>query len=227
MSKHSQNYEEIRSLRKQGLTYHEINQKIGKRIPKSTLSYICESIVSTPEQAERKKVFLLELLAENRQKAIETNRRIQESILLQIRQKNIGFRRLSNREAKIALALLYLGEGAKRSSHRGIYLGSSDPKIISIFLGLMKRCYGIEAGEFKCRISYRMDQDLNDLESFWSRHTGIPRDNFYKTKPDPRTSGKPTLRSDYKGVCVLTRKGTEIQLELQTIADIIFENMGT
>lgn len=93
-------------------------------------------------------------------------------------------------------------------------------------MGLLKRCCGIEVGEARCRISYRADQDPDYLEDFWSNLTKILRTNFYKTKPDPRTVGKPTLRSDYKGVCALTRKGTDIQLELQAIADIISENMG-
>lgn len=227
VSKYLKHYKDIQTLRARGLTYHEINQRLGTSIPKSTLNYICKDIVLTPEQILRKEKYLRELLTINRAKALETNRKLQESLQQEIKNRNTELSQLSDREAKVALALLYLGEGAKRSSHRGIYLGSSDPKIISIFLGLMKRCYDIEVEEFKCRISYRADQNLSELEEFWSHHTGIPRENFYKTIPDPRTVGKPTLKTDYKGVCVLTRKGTEIQLELQAIADIIFENMGT
>lgn len=226
MSKHLKHYNSIRTLRTRGYTYHEINQKLGVRIPKSTLNYICRSITLTPEQTIRRDAYQKELLAKSRVKALEANRRIQENLQQEIKERNIGFSKLSDREAKIALALLYLGEGAKRTSHRGLCIGSSDPKIITIFLGLMERCYGIKADEFKVRISYRADQNLDELEYFWSRHTKIPRTHFYKTIPDPRTVGKPTSRSNYKGVCVLTRKGTAIQLELQMIADIMFESMG-
>jgi hypothetical protein len=78
----------------------------------------------------------------------------------------------------------------------------------------------------KCRISYRADQDLNELQKFWASITGINIDKFYKTKPDPRTVGKPTRKSDYKGVCAIYCAGSRIQLELQVIADIINDAMG-
>jgi len=226
VNKHQGLHEKIRTLRRNGLTYSEINAKLGTRIPKSSLSYICRGIILTADQTIRINSLLGELLTINRQKALAANKGIQISLREKIRRRNLQFKHLSEREAKIALALLYLGEGAKWRSHRGLYLGSSDPRIISIYMGLLKRCYGIQAGEFKCRISHRADQNLGELEEFWSKQTKIPRSNFYKTKPDPRTVGKPTLRPDYRGVCVLMRRGTEIQLELQSIADIISENMG-
>lgn len=226
MTKNLPFYSQVRELRAKGHTYTEINEKLGTNIPKASMSYICKGVVLTGDELENLNKRLLMQLAISRQKALAANRNLQLSIRESIRKRNMEFNKLSDREAKIALSLLYLGEGAKYKSHRGLYLGSSDPKIIIIYLGLMKRCYGAEPKEFKARVSYRADQNLEDLEKFWSKLTKIPKSNFYKTKPDPRTIGKPTLRSEYKGVCVLTRKGTEIQLELQAIADIIFENMG-
>ena len=218
--------EKIRLLRSQGYTYPEIIAELGKPIPKSTLSYICRD-VSLPASYSRKiKTLNQKHLREARQKALVANRNNQERIALDIKTRNLEFANLSDREAKIALAYLYLGEGAKRSGFRGLALGSSNPAIIKSYIGLLHRCYGITPEELKCRILYRADQNLDALERYWSQLTGVRRANFYKTKPDPRTVGKPTLQSDYKGVCVLSRRGTEIQLELQIITDIIVENMG-
>jgi len=60
---------------------------------------------------------------------------------------------------------------------------------------------------------------------FWSRYTQISLKNFYKTKPNSRTKGKPTKQKDYRGVCVVTLGSTEIQLELELIAEIIFSGL--
>ncbi len=121
--------------------------------------------------------------------------------------------------------MLHLGEGAKWKSHRGLMLGSSDPDIIRLYIKLLKICYGKKNTDMRCRISYRADQDINELETYWSKITNISRSNFYKTRPDPRTVGKPTKNKDYKGVCVITSSGTDIQLELESIAKIILKNI--
>ena len=77
----------------------------------------------------------------------------------------------------------------------------------------------------KCRICYRADQDIEILEKFWSKSTGIPLGNFYKTKPDARTIGKPTKKLDYKGVCVIMGSTTKVQLELELVAKMIIEGL--
>ncbi|MCH7604568.1 hypothetical protein IID24_01040 [Patescibacteria group bacterium] len=131
---------------------------------------------------------------------------------------------LRNREvAKIALALLYVGEGAKWRSHRGLHLGSSDPDIVAIYLKLLERCYGISKERLRARIIHRADQNIDSLTKYWSSLTGMPRKHFYKTKPDPRTIGKKTTKKDYRGVCVISGGGTEVQLELDIIAGMFLK----
>ena len=126
---------------------------------------------------------------------------------------------------KIMLAMLYLGEGSKWRSHSGLMLGSSDPSIIKLYVGLLGVCYGIEVDRLKCRVSYRADQDIRALEHYWAKIIGIPLKNFYKTKPDPRTIGKPTKRSDYKGVCVVHCGNTKIQHELEMIPKLLLTGL--
>ncbi|MDO8582220.1 MAG: hypothetical protein Q7S16_05105, partial [bacterium] len=126
---------------------------------------------------------------------------------------------------KLALAFLYLGEGSKWRSHSGAMLGSSDPDIIRLYIRLLGLCYGIQSNRLKCRVSYRTDQDINYLQKYWSEVSGIPLVNFYKTKPDPRTKGKPTKKLDYMGVCVITGAGTNIQLELELIPKLVLKGL--
>lgn len=126
---------------------------------------------------------------------------------------------------KTILAILYLGEGSKWKSHSGLMLGSSDPLIILLYIKLLELCYGLSRINMKCRISYRADQDIKSLQRYWSKLTGIPPKNFYKTIPDPRTIGKPTKKKEYKGVCVVTCAGSNIQLELEAIPGIILKGL--
>lgn len=222
----TQEREKIRQLRYKGLTYPEIIVELGRPIPKSTLSYICRDVILPATYKNKIERLNRKHLDIARQKALAVNRSNREKLITSIRAKNLEFANLSEREAKIALAYLYLGEGSKRSTFRGLALGNSDPLVITAYIKLLQRCYDISPENIKVRILYRADQKLDQLESYWSEITGIPRNNFYKTKPDPRTIGRPTIRSDYKGVCVLYCKGADKQLELQIITDIIVENMG-
>lgn len=216
-----------RRLRAKGKTYAEINSTLKTNIPKGTLSGWCKG-VKLPEWYRGRIEELNKRNFSNAQKASIAARRFKRKKLLEdIDLKNkslLPF--LENKEVlKAILAMLYLGEGSKWKSHRGLMLGSSDPDIIRLYIKLLSACYGKEAREMKCRISYRADQNIKHLEKYWSEITNIPLVNFYKTKPDPRTIGRPTRNIEYKGVCVIMSAGTEIQLELESIAKLTLRNI--
>jgi len=214
-------------LRAEGNTYSEIMRELKVKLPKSTISKWCRR-VSLPEWYKDK---IDELNSRNLSKALRmaqaSNRMKRERFLRDLILNNnhlVG--KLQDRDVlKMILSVLYLGEGAKWKSHRGLMLGSSDPGIIKLYIKLLSLCYGVKSGRLKCRISYRADQDIHGLESYWSRVSKIPLRNFYKTKPDPRTVGKPTKRKEYKGVCVITCGGTHIQLELEAIPKLLLKGL--
>lgn len=210
----------IIKLRKSGLTYSEINNKLETKIPKSTLSSICSKVTLSNENKKR----IINIRLKNQQKAqklaVVANKLKRNILLENIQNKNIALvnKSLNKDTLKIILSVLYLGEGSKWKSHRGLMLGSSDPYILNLYINLLKICYNIGKIRLRCRISYRVDQNINELEKTWSKLLNIPRDQFYKTIPDPRTVGKPTRNNDYIGVCVVSGGGTEIQLELEDLA---------
>ena len=209
-------------LRKKGKTYSEIQNELNVRIPKSTISTWCRKVI-LPYWYKKK---IIKLNNKNSKKALSIawaiNKQKRENFLKKVRQEATIILRKFNRESyKIALAMLYLGEGAKWKSHSGLLLGSSDPLIILLYISLLEKCYKIKKNKLRCRISYRADQNIQELEAYWSNITGIPKENFYKTKPDPRTIGKRTKKSDYKGVCVVSCAGSHIQIELEEIARLI------
>lgn len=91
---------------------------------------------------------------------------------------------------------------------------------------LLNSCFDISIDKLKGRIQHRADQNPEELLNYWSGVTGIHKKNFYKSYVDKRTIGRKTKKSGYKGVCTITCAGTHIQLELEQIADIIFEALG-
>lgn len=214
--------QKIRQLRERGLTYQEICEQIGT-IPKSSLTYICSGITLPDTYYDRLRSLNKKHLTNVRQKALVTNRAKVEAREQQVQTiatqtvKHITTE--STGSLKIALAMLYLGEGAKRASWRGLSLGSSSVLILQTYITLLEKCYGKERSRMKARVQYRADQDILKLTAYWSKELGFSKEQFYKTAPDMRTSGKPTLKANYHGVCVVTCSGADIQLELAAIAN--------
>lgn len=228
MYRFSELHPKIRTLRQNGYTYNEIQDELGIEIPKSTLSSICKNIEMTKTYHNKIESLNAHNLKEARKKALAVNKHKRDKYLSEITDRTSKLvKNLDISTLKIALAMLYWGEGAKWKGHSGLMLGSSDPLIITTYINLLKQCYSIDVTRLRCRISHRHDQDINQLTKYWSNLTNIPLDNFYKTKPDPRTKGKKTRSTDYQGVCVIVCTGsTEIQLELQTIAEHFHDYMG-
>ena len=124
--------------------------------------------------------------------------------------------------AKIILAVLYLGEGGK-SGRSSLMLGNSDPAIIRLFLALLRQNYSIDEGKFRCTVQCRADQDIPELEKFWSKITDIPPRNFYKARVDSRTIGKKSKKPSYKGVCRIDYFSADLFNEIKMIMEIVCE----
>jgi len=125
--------------------------------------------------------------------------------------------------AKIALAMLYLGEGSKSRKKSIVTFANSDPKVIALFLRLLRASFRLDERKFRCTVQCRADQDSDDLRSYWMTITEVPIELFYKTQVDPRTVGKPTLKPDYKGVLRIDYLSSMLFNELLLIAETLCE----
>lgn len=213
-------------LRKKGLTYPEILRELGSKIAKSTLSYWFKTLKLSPEYYKRIQEINLNHLKRIRKQAKSANLKKRTEYLNNLINKNKKLLNKLNIDVqKIILSTLYLGEGAKYKSSRMLTLGSSDRRIIKFYLKLLKNCYNIDDDKFRVRIQCRFDQDKLKLEKFWQKITKIKKNKFYPTYVDQRTKGKPTLKIDYKGVCTIHYFNTEIQLELELLANEIIKKL--
>lgn len=217
---------DVRRLRSLGKTYGEIQQLIHYTIPKSTLSEWCKHVELPREYSQRISQLNVRNLSKGRSIAIEINKIKREEFFKRINELNVPIaQRIRDREiAKIALAMLCLGEASKYNpkSRRSFSLGSSDYRIITLFLELLEYCFSFNLEKVRCTVQCRADQDIKGLEKYWRDITGIPERLFYKARVDPRTKGKATKKKEYKGVLKIDYFDIKVQHDLESLANLMY-----
>lgn len=208
-------------LRKRGMTYGQIRSHLGKDFPKSSLSYWCRGIILTRSQQDKIERNSLRRIYKARKKALKINRENRVRYLEGVRSRVVHLRNVIKQEdvAKIALAMLYLGEGGKTTS--SLMFGNSDELTIRLFLKFLRQSFNIDERKFRCTVQCRADQDVILLKRHWSRITGIPTAQFYKPQVDPRTVGRPSRKSNYKGVCRIDYLSADVVNEIRAIVEVL------
>ncbi|MEK7496933.1 MAG: hypothetical protein AAB657_03450 [Patescibacteria group bacterium] len=210
-------------LRKQGKTYSEILNLLDVKISKSTLSSWLTSIKLEENSRNiiRDKISASLVLARN--KALKIKRVNRCEYLKSVLNKNLYLKKfLDNQDiAKLIISALYLGEGTKDIKRSALVFANSNPNIIVLFLKLLRFCYKIDENRFRCTLQCRADQKTNELESFWSDITKIPKTQFYKALIDKRTIGKVSKNLEYKGVCRIDYFSSEVFIDILKIIEVI------
>lgn len=217
--------QEARRLRKRGFSLGEIGNKL--EIPKNTISGWVKDIRLTDKQKERVRQKIIASGAIGRALAVKVNHKKIKRWRKEIRDEAKYFAELAHKNieaSKLICGLLYLCEGSKYPSTKCLVFGNSDPEIIRCFINLLRTAFNINEDKLRCRIMHRYDQNLKKLNRFWSGVTGIPLQNFYRSRPDGRTKGKATSRKNYKGICAIYYLNTKLQLRLQAIGEEIVKS---
>ena len=216
-----------RQLRNRGWSINEIS--IKTTIPKATIQGWTNNIVLTERQKKRIKFKEITSSIIARKMAVESSKKKLQERLSAIKSKASCYKYLPFQQkdiSKIVCSVLYLCEGGKYPATRCAMFGNSDPGIIKLFVRLLRDNFVIKESKFRCRIIHRADQKPEQLLSFWSTVTAIPPESFYKNYIDKRSKDKQTKKENYKGVCVVYYFDTDIQNELQFIAEQIVEVGG-
>lgn len=204
-------------MRRRGVSTRDVEKRLG--ISRSTLSYWFRNVKLHPRFIKRMKIrhnrALIKARTEavkwhNGQRIIRFEQAAQEAAktLEQIDCK-------SDAVAELALSLLYLGEGMKKSDVTA--MGNSDPEILIFFVRMMERLYNVRLQDMRCELHLRADQNPISMTRYWSKTLGIPVSNFRKPSLDKRTIGRPTY-PHYKGVCIVSCGRVAIQRKLVYIA---------
>jgi hypothetical protein len=220
----------IRQLRSQGKTFGEIQAVIGVSVPKSTLSYICSDVRLPLSYHRRISLLILSTIHKARIIGTQINRMKREMMFQEFKKRNTPIaRKIHDAETgKIALAMLCLGEASKYNAKKpsSFSLGNSDPRIICLFLDLLKQSFiSFDIEKIRCGVQCRADQNPEELKTYWMEITGVPDRLFYKPLIDPRTKGKPTLKTEYKGVLRVYYFDSRVHLELESLADLVYNEL--
>jgi len=205
------------AMRKDGASIRDVEKCFA--IPRSTLSGWFKSVTLSQQQKKilQKKQDRSLVLA--REKAViwhNTQKSERLAQALSAATETLNMLDATKTEIiELALAFLYLGEGAKKAI--GTSLGNSDPAILKFFISGLQRAYRVPLKDIKCELHLRADQDPTTLKKYWSKTLGIPLRNFGAAVVDIRTKGSVTY-PHYKGVCVVRCSRVAIQRKLLYIA---------
>ena len=92
---------------------------------------------------------------------------------------------LSETEFLVAGAALYAGEGAKGDG--GVQFANTDPAMIRFFCAWLRHFFEVDESRLRGRVYLHEGLDLERAETFWSKLTGVPREQFrqaHRAVPD-------------------------------------------
>lgn len=204
-------------LRRQGLGIREIEKELN--VARSTLSGWLKSIPLTKTQKQALYQRWEKGLEKARKRAAKINREAKKARIKKIEkeaQQFLNSLEVNPKTLEVFLAGLYLGEGFKTSGRTAI--GSSNPSVLKGFIILLRKLYNIDESRLRAAIYARADQDVKEIETYWSRFLKIPKNRFHKTQIDKRTTGRKTY-PNYKGVCCVYYHNTALQRRLIAISE--------
>ncbi len=204
-------------MRKHGASIRDVKKRL--EIPRSTLSGWFKSVaLSSYHRKILKKKGKKALVVARKKAVVWHNAQKAERIARASLAATETLRKLDlarNEIVELALAFLYLGEGAKKAI--GTIMGNSDPLILKFFVFGLQKVYQVPLVDIKCELHLRADQNSETMKRYWSKTLGIPLVNFGASVVDLRTKGTTTY-PHYKGVCVVRCSRVAIQRKLLYIA---------
>ena len=170
-----------RELRKKGKSMNQIVKETG--FSKTSVSLWTRDIVLTLAQKTKisengRSVESIEKRRMSRLNNINNKRRL----IIDNAKKDIAY--LSKKELKIIGIILYWGEGGK-TGNWSVRIANSDPAIIRIMMRFFREICLVEDGKFRAHIHTFENADILKTVKYWSKISGIPTKQFYKTYTKP------------------------------------------
>lgn len=146
----------IKHLRKTGRSIPEISRRLS--LPKSTVSTHIREVTILPQYYPR----WLE-----RRNAAKINS--EKGWRTAIKKAKAIFPSLTKRELALIGATLYWGEGTKRD----FGLSNTDPQLVSVFVYILKKVWGIQEKDLKISLRIYEDLDRRACLEHWSKIVGF------------------------------------------------------
>ncbi len=185
--------EKAKKLRKEGQSVSQIASFLA--VAKSSVSIWVRDIrlserqhVALKQKTHSAAAELLRKNSRQKTKEVETN-------ALMALATSEFYSQMQNKLFLIGLSL-YWGEGQKRS-HGVVAFDNTDPNMIKFMMQFFKVICKVNLNDFRGYIHIHPEQSTKDAEKYWSRVTGIPLTQFYKTYTKVPKSSK-SLKNNLK-----------------------------
>ncbi len=201
------------NLRKQGLSYNEILQKVP--VAKSTLSVWLKDIGLAKAQKQR----LTEKRRAAQQKAQQACRNIRitrETAIIHTAQREVG--KISKREFWLIGAALYWAEGSKQKPNlvsQKVSFNNSDPKMILLFDKWMKEICGRKENGIAYSIYIHTTGDVERAKEFWGNLLNTTIEKVYFKKGSPKTNRKNTQDLYFGLLRIEVRRSTDLNRKIK------------
>ncbi len=197
-------------LRKKGLSIKVIAKKLV--VAKSSVSVWVRDVTLTKEQLEQLEADKNSFeVVERRRESRLRNEKEKRQIIMDGAAKEI--KTISRKDLQMIGLCLYLGEGAK--TQRGaVKLANSDPAVIKIMMKYFREVCSVPEKKFRCHVHTYSHLSVEKAEDYWSKVTGIPRNQFFKTYSKPSIASKGKKDSTPYGTVDLTVCDTKLFLSI-------------
>lgn len=202
-------------LRKQGFSVPAIATRLG--VSKSTAFRWTQDVKLSQEEMQN----LVRNSRYGREKGlarISEVRELQEKLrkLEATNTVDSTLKELDQRWCQIIAALIFWCEGSKRSLSQGVRFANSDPALVKVFLGALRRGFvNINESKFRALLHLHEYHDRETQMKFWSDITSIPSSRFYRPYLKPHTGLR--RRVDYQGCISIRYADASLARRLQAL----------
>lgn len=215
-----QDKEKVKQYILEGKSYNEITRILG--VPKSTISTWFGKTLKKPMSRQALKEHLdraRKIASVKIKKKWEDWRQYENSLAEENIKKeintypfdSIGF-------YKSMLAMLYWAEGSRHEHVSGLKFANTDPKLSSLFVNLLRRCYKIEEGKLRVRLHLHYYHSIKNSKVYWSKILNVPLEQFNKTFIKKRSKTK-KFRHNFAGICFIAYGNSRIRRELLALGE--------
>jgi len=178
--------EQSRLLRRKGMSLNEIVRELG--VSKASISLWVRDIELSDQQ--KKKISThgrsVESIEKRRQSRINNTLQRHRLIVDAAKEK---IHTLSRQELLLVGAALYWGEGGKTKTGMA-RISNSDPGIILFMMRFFKEVFYVPQKKFRGHVHTFSHLNAEKAEKYWSKVSGIPLKQFYKTYSKPSIASK-------------------------------------
>lgn len=178
--------DKARELRSKGLSLNEIVRELG--VSKASVSIWVRDVALSKTQRSKltSRGFSVDAIEKRRINRIE-NTRLRHNAVIDLAKKDIA--QITKKDLFLIGIALYWGEGNK-SSKGAAGLANSDPLLIQMMMRFFREICGVPEAKFRGHIHTFSHLNVNSAESYWSKVSGIPKSQFYKTYSKPSIASK-------------------------------------